>query len=473
MELVYTYVKKYASANYHSCADEPLKSQCNVLLSQCQQHNSRLGKQLKKKVKKERLANEIAVLLRIKFISEQMEGKWEAERRRLGEDIEKISENLIKIATDSSSEMDQLRTTAGNLSERNSELQKQLQRCSMDCDMKSKLLESLRVKLSEMEELVMSLERKLANAHSQLLTKEQCTVLLNEDKGTCQLANICTVNEEKGCDETHSAIAPIASKQDNSLITIQERLTLCQILGEFNALESPVSLSNKFEALVLRFHLTNEDACSLLRAWLPGPLAGQLFAQVNDSLADAEVRRKELQRIVDSRDNGMSDLQRMRFRRGDDPILFCSEYLALYTKVFNCPDLLEDDTSFIYSMANKCYVSYPIRMALRNARSYQNFVNILRDFCQESSGREYGSKAGVSVISRGTGRQREFRRSKWNRHGHRFCKDLNIASMEQETPELQDNVASSGYWGFRFHLAFFSKGVGTQQRTISQNLDCS
>lgn len=116
MEPVYTYVKKYASANYHSCADEPLKSQCNVLLSQCHQHNSRLlGKQLKKKVKKERLANEIAVLLRIKFISEQMEGKWEAERSCLGEDIEKISENLLKIATASSSEMDELWATAGNL----------------------------------------------------------------------------------------------------------------------------------------------------------------------------------------------------------------------------------------------------------------------------------------------------------------------------------------------------------------------
>ncbi|PIO26253.1 hypothetical protein AB205_0115940 [Aquarana catesbeiana] len=341
----------------------------------------------------------------MKVIFEQMEGKWEAERRRLGEDIEKISENLLKIATASSSEMDELRTKAGSLSGGNSELQEQLLRCSMDCDMKSKLLESLRVKLSEMEELVMSLERKLANAHSQLLTKEQCIVSLNEHEGTCQLANICTVNEEKGCDETHSAIAPIASKQDNSLITIQERLTLCQILGEFNALESPVSLSNKFEALVLKFHLTNEDACSLLRAWLPGPLAGQLFAQVNDNLADAE-------------------------------------YLALYTKVFNCPDLLEDDTSFIYSMSNKCYVSYPIRMALRNVRSYQNFVNVLRDFCQESSGREYGSKAGVSIISRGTGRQREFRRSKWNRHRHRFCKALNIASMEQETPELQGAQAT-------------------------------
>ncbi|PIO23831.1 hypothetical protein AB205_0196310 [Aquarana catesbeiana] len=338
MELVSTYVKKYASASYHSCADEPLKSQCKVLLSQCQQHNSRLlGKQLKKKVKKERLANEIAVLLRIKFISEQMEGKWEAERRRLGEKIEKISENLLKIATASSSEMDKLRATAGNLLERNSELQEQLQRCSMDCDMKSKLLESLRIKLSELEEL--------------LLTKEQCIVSLNKHKGTCQLANICTVNEEKGCDETQSAIAPIASKQNNSLITIQERLTLCQILGEFNALESPVSLSNKFEALVLKFHLSNEDACSLLKAWLPGPLVGQLSAQVNDNLADAEVRRKELQRIVDSHDNGMSNLQRMKFRRGDDPILFCSEYFALYTKVFNCPDLLEDDTSFIYSMA--------------------------------------------------------------------------------------------------------------------------
>ncbi|XP_077342034.1 posterior protein-like [Lithobates pipiens] len=437
MELVYTYVKKYASASYHSCADEPLESQCKILLSQCQQHNSRLsGKQLKK-IKKEKLANEIAVLLRIKFISEQMGGKWESERRRLGEDIEKVSENLLKIATASSNEMDELRATAGNLSGRNSELQEQLHRYSMECDMKSKLLELLQIRLSEMEELVMSLERELANVRSQLLNTEKVMLSLNEHKGTCQLADICTINEENGRDETQSAIAPIASKQNDSLITIQERPTLCQILGEFNALESPMSLSNKFEALVVKFHLSNEDACSLLKAWLPGTLVAQLSAQVNDNLADAEVRRKELQRIVDSRDNGMSDLQLMKFRRGDDPILFYSEYLALYTKVFNCPDLLKDDASFIYSMANKCYVSYLTRMTLRNARSYQNIVNILRNFCQESREREYGSKADVSVISRGTGKQRKFRHCKWNRHGHRFHKALKIASMEQETPEIQ------------------------------------
>ncbi|XP_077311956.1 posterior protein-like [Lithobates pipiens] len=437
MELVYTYVKKYASASYHSCADETLESQYKILLSQCQQHNSRVsGKQLKK-VKKEKLANEIAVLLRIKVISEQMGGKWEVERRHLGEDIAKVSENLLKIATASSDEMDELQAKARDLSERNGELQEQLHSYRMDCNMKSKVVESLQKKLSEMEELVMSLERELANVRSQLLTTEKVMVSLNEHKGTCQLADICTINEEKGRDETQSAMAPIASRQNESLITIQERLTLCQILGEFNALESPMSLSNKFEALVVKFHLSNEDACSLLKAWLPGPLVGQLSAQVNDNVADAEVRRKELQRIVDSRDNVMSDLQRMKFRRGDDPILFCSEYLALYMKVFNCPDLLEDDASFIYSMANKCYVSYPTRMALRNARSYQNFVNILRDFCQESREREYGSKADVSVISRGTGRQRKFRHRKWNRHRHRFHKVLKIASMEQEIPAIQ------------------------------------
>ncbi|XP_040185814.1 posterior protein-like [Rana temporaria] len=281
-----------------------------------------------------------------------------------------------------------------------------------------------------MEELVISLERKLAKARSQLLTKEQYIVSLNEHKGSCELASICTVTEEKSCSETQSDIAPIAAKQNNSVITIQERLTLCQVLGEFNSLESPMSLSNKFEALVLKFHLRNEDACSLLKAWLPGPVVGKLSAQVNDNLADAEMRRRELRRIVDSRDNSMSDLQQMKFRRGNDPILFCSEYLALYTKVFNCPDSLEDDASFIYSMANKCYVSYPARMALRNARSYQNVVNILRDFCQEYSHREYGSKADLSLKSRGTGRHREFRRSKWNRA-------LKIASMQQEVPEIQ------------------------------------
>ncbi|XP_044157468.1 posterior protein-like [Bufo gargarizans] len=272
MELAYSYVKKYASAKYHSCADEPLKSQVNALLSQCQQHNDEL--------------------------------------------------------------------------------------------------------------------------QSRPLTKK--------GEGT-------------------------------SVLTINEKLTLCQILGEFNTLESPVCLSNKFEAIVQKYTLTDKDACSLLKAWVPAPLAAQVSAYENDNL-DAEGRMKELQRALKSRDDrGINTLQRMRFRRGDDPILFCNQYLSLYKSVYNCPGMSADDPSFIYSMANICYVNYPNRIALRNANSYQSFINILRDWCEESSD-GYRSDADISVVSRGTRRKKFIRCYKCHRPGHiqRFCRTPDISSLIQD-----------------------------------------
>ncbi|XP_040293619.1 posterior protein-like [Bufo bufo] len=455
MELAYSYVKNYASAKYHSCADEPLKSQVNALLSQCQQHNDKLqSRPLTKKGNKQKLANEIAVLLRITEISEQMGEQWRAERSHLGEQIEKIGDNLSSIATASSVEMDDLRATVCNLSERNCELQEQLEQCNANFDMKSRLVGSLQLKLSHMEELIMSLERKLEDANSQLLRKEQWILSLNERKKKCPSANICIVTDVNTSNEVALANSPGYLGEGTSVLTINEKLTLCQILGEFNTLESPVCLSNKFEAMVQKYTLTDKDACSLLRAWVPAPLASQVSAYENDNL-DAEGRMKELQRVLKSRDDrGINALQRMRFRRGDDPILFCNQYLSLYKSVYNCPDMSADDSGFIYSMANICYVNYPNRIALRNANSYQSFINILRDWCEESSD-GYRSDADISVVSRGTRRKKFIRCYKCHRPGHiqRFCRtpdifslipdDKGISTQDKESipqePDVMDN----------------------------------
>ncbi|XP_072285265.1 posterior protein-like [Pyxicephalus adspersus] len=272
-------------------------------------------------------------------------------------------------------------------------------------------------------------------------------------KKASESANICTLTEMNTCRGVQSADTPRAARENASTLTVQDKYHLCQILDEFNGLESPVSISNKLEAVVCQYSLNNEDACALLKAWLPGPLAAQISMN-NEQLVGAEGRRKELQRVLGSRDRrGTQDLSRMKFRRGDDPIIFCNEYLSLYRVVYNCPDMSSDDMEFLYLMANKCFVSYPVRVALRNASSYQQFINILRDWCEQDKER-YTSD--ISVIYRSTRRPKS-RPFRCNRPGHikRYCRSLNVhkdhtkianliaesneENIDESTTPIQDN----------------------------------
>ncbi|XP_072287137.1 posterior protein-like [Pyxicephalus adspersus] len=281
------------------------------------------------------------------------------------------------MATTSDTEMGELRAEVNDLRKENCELHQRVERCNADYSLKCNLVDALQFKLSQKEELVLALEMKLADANSQLMAKEKCILSLSTQESKRESANICTLTEMNTCRGVQSANTPRAARESASTLTVQDKYHLCQILGEFNGLESPVSISNKLEAVVCQYGLNNEDACALLKAWLPGPLAAQISMN-NDQLVGAEGRRKELQRVFGSRDRrGTQDVSRMKFRRGDDPVIFCNEYLSLYRVVYNCPDISSDDMEFLYSMANKCLVSYPVMIALRNASSYQQFINIL------------------------------------------------------------------------------------------------
>lgn len=168
------------------------------------------------------------------------------ERRHLRKDIEKICENFLKVATASNTEINELWATI--------------------CP----------------KEIVRYKNSLKADPYSQLLIKEKCMLSLNEHKRKCQLANIFTM---RGMTTTkYSQLMHLEHP-------IQGRLTLCQILGEFKLRQSTVSLSNTFETLVLRYHLSNEDASSLPKACQPGPLAGQLSSQVKN---DEEEQMREL-----------------------------------------------------------------------------------------------------------------------------------------------------------------------------------
>lgn len=89
---------------------------------------------------------------------------------------------------------------------------------------------------------------------------------------------------------------------------------------------------------------------------------------------------REMQRIMGGRDTRGSDaLENTKFKRGADPILFCSEYFSIYKATYNCPDMSPDDSSFLCSMANKCTcVDYHTRIAEEECHFLPNFYKYIK-----------------------------------------------------------------------------------------------
>ncbi|XP_073519477.1 posterior protein-like [Phyllobates terribilis] len=426
MEFVEKHVK-YASAIYHVSADKSLEVQYKDLVSQCKIYNNKLNnKILSKKSKKEKLSNEISVLLKMKELSEMKEASWWKQRLQIKEDIDKISDSVIEISDSTTSEMDGLRSHVDELAVRNEKLEEQLKECRLSVTSHANQVFSLELKNSQMEKLIATLERQLGEVKCQLHNKEQHIQSLTSKK--CSL-------------ETES-----------SLLTISEKLHLCQLLGKFDSHISPVLLSNRFEAVVQQYSLNNKNAWSLFQAWLPGPLVAQLSsAHMSDNCKGAELRRKELQRVIGGRDTtGENVLAMTRFRRYDDPLLFCNDYLALYRTVYNCLDMSQDDANFLYSMANHCNVDYTTRVALRNSSSYGNFVNILRDWCNEFK-EQYETSTNISAVHRP--RRRGYVRYCYGcgRPGHikRYCNtpymypEPNIHSFHQGIDSIESDEEES------------------------------
>ncbi|XP_073511473.1 posterior protein-like [Phyllobates terribilis] len=449
MEFVEKYVKKYASAIYHVSADKSLEVQYKDLVSQCKIYNNKLNnKILSKKSKKEKLSNEISVLLKMKELSEMKEASWWKQRLQIKEDIDRISDSVIEISDNTASEMDGLRSHVDELAVRNEKLEEQLKECRLSVTSHANQVFSLELKNSQMEKLIATLERQLGEAKCELHNKEQHIQSLTSKKCSLETVNVCTLSNEDTRDISGSA--PLIDRAP--LLTISEKLHLCQLLGKFDSHISPVLLSNRFEAVVQQYSLNNKNAWSLFQAWLPGSLAAQLLsAHMSDNCKGAELRRKELQRIIGGRDTrGENALAMTRFRSYDDPLLFYNDYLALYRTVYNCLDMSQDDANFLYSMANHCNVDYTTRVALRNSSSYGNFVNILRDWCNESK-EQYETSTNISAVHRP--RRRGYVRYCYGcgRPGHirRYCNtpymypEPNIHSFHQGIDSIESDEEES------------------------------
>ncbi|OCT64710.1 hypothetical protein XELAEV_18045807mg [Xenopus laevis] len=112
MEFVERYVNKYASGDYHSCADESLTHQFKSLLTQCQSYN-----------------NKVKSLLKMKVIAENKAEQWRNEKAQFREDLEKFGESLIVAASTSEehiSELEELREKVELLAKQNDLLEEKL-----------------------------------------------------------------------------------------------------------------------------------------------------------------------------------------------------------------------------------------------------------------------------------------------------------------------------------------------------------
>ncbi|OCT61377.1 posterior protein-like [Xenopus laevis] len=484
MEVAQSYITKYASAKFVVCTNDPLTHQFNDIFKQCVDHNEALkSKQSNKKGKKERISNILSMLFKMKDIAEKKELEWYTERVQLREELDKFGQSLsVAVTSSGGCECDDLKDEVDRLIEQNYELEEKLEECEEMCRLREQQLSSLENKEGQKEEVILSLNEQLTIVKAQLIEKEKCIQLLKPQEGVqhsnkCEFVPVCTLSgEEEGEDiirsrkstslftpqtegSKHRSNSVNVSGSNTAPLTIQDRTNLCQILGKFDTSASPISLSNKLEAVVSQYNLNNKDACSLLRAWLPYQLAAQLKAPVgthkgvsadlNTNWGSFSERLQELQRIMGGRDaRGTNALENTKLKKGEDPILFCNEYLAMYKATYNCPDMSPDDSAFLYSMSNKCtFIDFSTRVALRNANSYQTFLNILKDWIEEA-GQDSKMQRKVFEVIRNEGPKR-FNRKCYScgNTGH-FSRDCRVPKKRYHKTENrrpgQFNAASDG-----------------------------
>ncbi|CAJ0937966.1 unnamed protein product [Ranitomeya imitator] len=175
MEFVEKFVKKYASAVYHVSVDKSLEVQYNDLIAQCKIFNNKLNsKVLSKNLKKEKLSNEISVLLKMKELADLKEANYLMQRLQVKEDIEKISDSVIGISDNTTSKIHGLQSDVNELAVINRQLEEQLKECRLSVTSHAAQVYSLELKNSQMEKLIATLESQLDKANCQLHNKEQC-----------------------------------------------------------------------------------------------------------------------------------------------------------------------------------------------------------------------------------------------------------------------------------------------------------
>ncbi|KAG8582724.1 hypothetical protein GDO81_008175 [Engystomops pustulosus] len=203
MELVQKFVKKYSSARYHSCADGSLEEQYKELMMQCKAHNEKLHRKvLSKRGKKERLGNEIMMLIKMKELAEIKEVNWHIQRLQCKESIDRISDSVIEISAKTTSEMDNLQAKVDELTLRNEDLDKQLHECRLSSVSTETHIQSLEREIHQRDVIITSLKGQLSETMAQLCKQEEQIRSLQVQNQTChKAADVCIVTPGGWSDE--------------------------------------------------------------------------------------------------------------------------------------------------------------------------------------------------------------------------------------------------------------------------------
>ncbi|XP_040289906.1 posterior protein-like [Bufo bufo] len=438
MEIVDKFVEKHASASFKICTNDALTHQFNDMIKQCDEQNANSKhRKSNKKTKKEKLANMLCMLMKMKEIAEQKELQWYSEKAQLRGELDRVEQGItvaIASAENDGCECEDLREEVDRLVQQNCDLEDEIEEYEERCRLRDLKIASLEEKEERNDDVVKVLKDRLHDVDNQLIHKQHCNMTLRSQESAnnhccgdqTEEQPICTADGPQSTpDHSSSLFTPLSDESrqrrdslhihgsnriQSTTLSIQDKTNLCQILGKFDTSASPINLSNRLEAVVTQYNLNNRDACALFRVWLPSQLCEKLqppvgthkglSAELNSNWGNASDRLKELQRVMGGRDiRGTNALENAKLRRGDDPIIFCSEYLTLFRATYNCPDMPPDDSSFLYSMANKCtFVDFQHKYWWENMKD--TVVRVIQEclICAQMNPRPKGQRPVLSRI---------------------------------------------------------------------------
>ncbi|XP_071985268.1 posterior protein-like [Engystomops pustulosus] len=406
MEVVRKFFKKCTSACYVTSADDDTSYQFNDLTKQSNEKGSNRRSGVKVKL----VSKFVSKLMKRKNIKNQEKLQCQSEKVQIREEQREIQPSVNVVIANVVKEKCEYLRDQGDVVQQNCDLGDKLEEYDTSCRLKEQHVVSIVEERHRDYEYDAVIKDQLHDANLQLLQKEQCTVNVslavkeNHRESYCG-DEACRSDDQENTERKWGVEQPPPKRISSLFTPVSEenrRRTAILNLNSGDLLQSgtmsipiktnlcqvtSISPSNKLESVVPQYSLNNRDERALLWEWLQSQSGSKLQppretptglpAEMN--LANDDDRVKEMHRGSKAPDN-------TKLKREDDLINVCSSYLTLYTAIYKCLDMSQGESNFANFMTDKfTFVDCPTKVSLRNASSYQTFVNSLEDWSQQTS----------------------------------------------------------------------------------------